>query len=239
MRLAAISKTGGRANNEDAIGRLRKNGLYCFVLADGLGGQGGGETASRLAVKTVIECFKSHSEISSDVIYAYLEAAQNAIIEERRQNPQCANMGTTITVLVTDGYEAIWAHCGDSRIYRIEKRRIQEVTDDHSVAFASFCAGEISYDDIRKSPDQNKLLRTLSDGSKFRPDISGIVQVSRNTKFLMCSDGMWEYVDEDFMEKSLKKSSSPKEWLDRMVVEREMNAPENSDNFSAIAVFIQ
>ena len=143
MNTARISSKGGREKNEDAIGRLRKDGMYCFVLADGLGGQGGGETASSIAVKTILECFDAHAEVSKEIIYAYLEAAQNAIIEARIENPKYSDMATTITVLLTDEKKAVWAHCGDSRIYRLKKNKIQEITNDHSVAFASFLANEI------------------------------------------------------------------------------------------------
>ena len=238
MHIARISGKGGREKNEDAIGRLRKNGMYCFVLADGLGGQGSGEVASALAVKTVLECFDAHAEVSEEIIYAYIEAAQNAIIEARLENPRYADMGTTITVLLTDEKNAVWAHCGDSRIYRFRKNKIQEITDDHSVAFASFLAKEISYNEIRTSPDQNRLLRSLSDGSKFRPDISELIKVDKKTAFLMCSDGFWEYVDEDYMEYTIKKARSPKEWLEDMLDERARLAPPDADNFSAIVVFI-
>ncbi len=238
MKIALITNKGGRENNEDAIGRARKDGIYCFVLADGLGGQGSGEVASQLAVDTILECFNSHAEISKDVIYAYLEAAQNAIIDGRSQNTKNANMATTVTLLLTDGKKAVWAHCGDSRIYRLRKHLIQEVTDDHSVAFATFKAGEIKYSEIRTSPDQNKLIRSLSDGSTFKPDISNVTKVDKHTTFLMCSDGFWEYVDEDYMEKTSKRATGPKDWISRMLAENRAKAPDNADNFSAIAVFI-
>ena len=238
MRFAAVSEKGGRGKNEDALNVMKRGGIYCFVLADGLGGQGSGEVASRLAVKTVLECFAVQPEISAQTVHAYLQAAQNAICEERSASPQNANMATTITVLVSDGNEAVWAHCGDSRIYRFRKHLIQEITDDHSVAFASFMAGDISYDDIRVSPDQNKLLRTLSDGNKFRPDITGPVKVDKNTRFLMCSDGLWEYVHEDYMEKTMKKSRSPNQWLDGLLKIRDASAPADADNYSAIAIFV-
>ena len=240
MREAKITNRGGREKNEDAIGRLVQDGIYCAVLADGLGGHSCGEVASRLAVDIILQCFKAQSEVSRDIMYAYLEAAQNAIIEEREASPEMRNMATTVAAIVTDGKNAVWAHCGDSRIYRFKRNKIQEVSEDHSVAFASFKAGDITYDEIRKSPDQNKLTRTLSNGEKFNPDISKVHKLSSNTVFLLCSDGLWEYVDEDFMEKSLKNSTGPAEWLKQLVDKRQKEAPINieADNYSAIALFV-
>lgn len=238
MKIAVVSNKGGRQINEDAVGRLKRDGIYCFVLADGLGGHGGGENASAIASKTVLQCFDAQAEISADIMYAYLEAAQNAIHEKRQESTALSKMSTTINVLLTDGKKALWAHCGDSRLYRFKGHLIEEVTDDHSVAFASFMAGDIEYDEIRKSPDQNRLLRTLGDTAKFKPDISEVRKVNKKTSFLLCSDGFWEYVDEDFMEISRKSAQSPKEWLSVMLEERRRNAPDDCDNYSAIAVFI-
>lgn len=238
MKIAKISKKGGREVNEDAVGMQQQNGIYCFMLADGLGGHGGGDVASELALRTINECFMAQADISYDIMYAYLEAAQHAITEKRAESAEFANIATTITVLLTDGVRAIWGHCGDSRIYRFKKHRIQEVTDDQSVAFTSFLAGDIKYSQIRYSPDQNKLLHSLSDGKKFKPIVSRITRLDKDSAFLMCSDGLWEYVTEKFMEKTRKKSLTPKEWLKLMLDERKRVAPPDADNYSAIAIFI-
>lgn len=234
---AVISNKGGREHNEDAVGRLRVGAKQCFVLADGIGGHGCGEVASKIAVDTVLECFKAQPGMTQELVYAYLEAAQNAIAEERKTDVHRSHMGTTITVLITDGVYAIWAHCGDSRIYRLKRHLIQEISDDHSVAFSSFAAGEIKYSQIRYSPDQNKLLRSLG-GDNFKPDVSRLLKLPAKSSFLLCSDGLWEYVTEDFMEKARKKSAVPRTWLEMMMKERRRNAPRDADNYSAIAVYI-
>ncbi|MBQ3426402.1 MAG: serine/threonine-protein phosphatase [Clostridia bacterium] len=238
MRKAILSDKGGREVNEDAVGRLRNSDIYCFALADGLGGHGGGDIASQLAVSTVLQCFKTQADIAEDMMEAYFEAAQHAVNEKSEEEPKLQGMRTTLVTLLTDGERAIWMHCGDSRLYRLKKHLIQEITDDHSVAFASFLAGDIDYDEIRNSPDQNKLIRTIGGNSKSRPDISEAVKVGRNTSFLLCSDGFWEYVDEDHIESTRKKASSPRDWLIAMEREIKRNAPPDADNYSAIAVYI-
>ncbi len=238
MLFARVKGRGGREHNEDAVGNLIKGDMSCFVLADGLGGHGKGEVASELAVKTVLECFDAQAEVSKDMLYSYMEAAQNAIIDKRKEDPECAKMGTTLVVLLMNRDFAVWGHCGDSRIYRLKNKKIEEISNDHSVAFSSFMAGEISYDQIRTSPDQNRLLRSLSDGEKFIPDISDVTPIGKKTAFVLCSDGFWEYVDELFIMESLKKNKSAKEWLKVMLEERERKAPDNADNYSAITVIL-
>ena len=81
-------------------------------------------------------------------------------------------------------------------------------------------------------------IRTISDGSKFRPEIKGPVKIDRDTRFLLCSDGLWEYVDERFMEKTIKRARTPRQWLGKLEERRDKRAPDDADNYSAIAVFI-
>ena len=56
-----ISHDGGRENNEDYVGMYQDGSAYCFVLADGLGGHGKGEVASRLAVEASVQAFAAGS----------------------------------------------------------------------------------------------------------------------------------------------------------------------------------
>ncbi|MGN0162751.1 MAG: PP2C family protein-serine/threonine phosphatase [Candidatus Ornithomonoglobus sp.] len=230
MRIALISRPGG---NNDCVGCQEKDGLRCFVIADGGGELGGGRYASATAANGLLAEFMEKPDISYDFMYDYMDAAQDALISDP-DFPK--GLSTTIAALVTDGEQAVWAHCGDSRIYSFKKNRIQTVTDDQTEAFEAFWDGKIKYDEIR-GEDRN-LKNYLSDGSSFKPDVQPVKRLPKNSVFLMCTDGLWQYVSEGFMEKSLKKSAAPKEWLQALLKERRANAPEDSDDYSAIAVFI-
>ncbi len=238
MRSATVSRAGGREDNQDFIGKVKKGGIFCFVIADGLGGSQGGVIAAQTAVNTVLESFKINPEISYGTLYSCMLTAQEAVVKRKKEDPMCKSMSTTLAVLITDGKEAIWGHVGDSRIYRFFGGSVKEVTDDHSVAFAAFMAGESTYNDIRTSPDQNKLIRTMGNEEKFLPQIYEKVSVPKGTAFLMCTDGFWEYVTEEKMETALKLHDSPKNWVIDMIGELEKKAPKDNDNYSAIAVLI-
>ena len=56
--------------------------------------------------------------------------------------------------------------------------------------------------------------------------------------FLICSDGFWELVNEDDIEKALKSSRSPREWLEKMLAALHKNEREGNDNYSAITVMV-
>ncbi len=237
MRIASITGKGGRPKNEDSIGKLNRDGLCCMVVADGLGGHGGGDIASSIAVDTVLQSFNAAPDVSSEAVRAYVEAAQAAILDMKETSAAMSKIATTIAVVVANDKNAVMAYCGDSRIYRIRGKLIQEVTDDHSVSFAAFCAGEIRYTEIRHHPDRSKLLHSLGTEAGFHVDVSDVIKIGKNDKFLLCSDGFWEYVTEDFMEETLKYARGPRDWLVKLVDERRRSAPDGSDNYSAIAFF--
>ncbi len=237
MLITGTSKIGGRAVNEDFYGETRAKGILCAAVADGLGGHSGGSIASKLAVDTIMKEFLASPSISQDAIKGYINAANSAISQAAATDPEHVHMATTIVVLLRKGKRAIWANVGDSRLYRFRNNLIEEVTEDHSLAFMEFVNGNIEYDDIRTSPDQNKLTNALGPAM-------GEIKVYENrsigtdTSFLLCTDGWWEYVNEDEMEKALKLSSSPRTWIQQMLDIRENAAPENSDNYTAVAVMI-
>ena len=234
MRAVSLTNRGGRKNNEDYVGYANSDKLWCFVVCDGLGGQSFGEVASEIVCETVCKSFKKAPELSGKALYRYIEKAASVLGEERECTK--SNMSSTIVALVTDGEKAVWAHSGDSRLYYISKKRISQITDDHSIAFRDFKEGIITFDEIRTSPNQNKLLSSISDIDDLNFDVSKVIELKKGDAFVLCTDGFWEYVYEDDIEKSFAKTKSPKEWLEKMLESLHENEKENNDNYSAITV---
>lgn len=238
MKAVSLTNRGGRNNNEDCIGYAQSDGLWCFVLCDGLGGHCCGEVASKLVCNMVRDEFLKTPDLSERSLYRYIEKAASVLSEERESNEDKVDMSTTVIALVTDGERAVWGHSGDSRLYYISDNEIFKITDDHSVAFMEFESGKIAYDDIRKSPNQNKLVRSISDFNDFNPDISEVINIKKGDAFLLCSDGFWEYVHEDDIERTVAETSSPKVWLEKMLEVLHRNEHEKNDNYSVIAVMV-
>ena len=235
MRAAAITNRGGRENNEDYILSANSEKIWCFILCDGLGGYDGGETASKLAAQIVCDEFKKNPRVTPEAAEEYIQAASDSV-KAAKQDGAPLDMATTAALFLTDGDMAVWAHIGDSRVYRITDGEICEITDDHSVAFMKFEGGVITYDEIRTSADQNKLTRCISGGAQDVPDVSEQTALHGGDAFLICSDGFWELVNEDDIEKTFKSSRSPAEWLEKMLAVLHKNEREGNDNYSAITV---
>ncbi|MCP5050638.1 MAG: serine/threonine-protein phosphatase [bacterium] len=237
---AKISRAGGRESNQDVAGFviLETQKAACWVLADGLGGHIGGETASKTAVNAILEAFRRDPQCSPQAIDGYLRAAQKEILRLQDQNPRLSRMRTTIVILVTDFQYVIWGHLGDSRLYRFVGGKVDFQTKDHSVPQALVASGDITPDRIRGHEDRNRLLRSLGQPGSFRPHIhEGKIPLTHGDVFLLCSDGFWEWVNEPEMEIDLSTAAGPGQWLEKMerrILER---ARGEFDNYTAIAVF--
>ena len=238
----ALSHPGGRHINEDAWARdSRDKTYYCFTVADGLGGHGGGDVASKLAVESVVASFRERPFLTRSDLERHILLAHEAIERRKSEEPVLAGMHTTLVVLVSDSEQALWAHVGDSRLYQFRDGRCVRRTRDHSVPQVMADAGDISESAIRGHEDRSRLLRSL--GDEGPPRVESVAEPCRllaGDCFLMCTDGFWEYVLETEMEADLAKSQGPDEWLQLMTIDRLLRrAPPGHDNFTALAVFVQ
>ena len=235
-----ISCDGGRENNEDYVGMYQNGQAYCFALADGLGGHGKGEEASRLAVESAIQAFAMDGP-GEETLAASFDGAQKAILEGQREDYHARDMKTTLVLLHVGEEKIWWGHIGDSRLYYFRNRKLMARTLDHSVPQMLVAAGQLKEKQIRNHPDRNRLLRVLGvDWDSPRYQLEAPKDRSGQQAFLLCSDGFWELIDEKKMQNCLKKAGSPREWAEMMAEIVEKNGQgKNMDNYSAITVWAE
>lgn len=240
MTAASISKAGGRKVNEDCYGdELLPDGQGCWVVADGLGGHGGGDVASRRVTDTLLNSFRTSPGITAESLQRYIEAAQAALLEQQEREPELAAMRSTVVVMLSDGQCALWGHIGDSRLYHFRAGRLLSQTKDHSVPQALVDAGDIAVEDIRYHEDRNRLLRAMGSPGTLRPSIATVpVPLQQGDALLLCTDGFWEYVTETEMGIGLAKSTTPQRWLETMETIILRRAPPTHDNYTGTAIFV-
>lgn len=238
IRYKVYTNIGNRDINEDNVGAALNGDSLCFVVADGLGGHGNGEIASKLATDAVCISF-IEAGFSDSFFEKVFEQAQKNILNEQRKQFAFSKMKTTIVNLIIHNDKAQWAHIGDSRLYMFRKNKVKKRTLDHSVPQMLALAGNIKDEEIRNHPDRNRLMRVLGvQGEMPRLEISDIYKLSYCQAFLLCTDGFWELIDENMMCKLLKESTSPDEWIEKMVNVIKNNGKNvDMDNYTAIAVF--
>lgn len=237
-RSASLSRAGGNAINQDRCGTIKgTGGIHAWLVADGLGGHAGGEIAAELAVTAVLDALRQAPAVSPQALTEAIEAAHRQLQARRAENPRFGAMATTLVVLVADPAQAVWAHLGDSRLYRFRDGRLVFQTRDHSVPQVLADAGEIPHRAIRRHEDRAKLLRAL-DGQPPRPTLlPEPAAVRPGDAFLLCSDGFWDYVTETAMAVDLAKAATPEAWLAAMERRLLGIAPPGHDNYTAIAVW--
>jgi serine/threonine protein phosphatase PrpC len=170
-----------------------------FMVADGMGGQGHGQEASRLAREALVE-YIAHALRSEQVpsqtylplLRAGVESANHSVYQRNRE--QSTVMGTTMTVCLVVDATAYVAHVGDSRCYLYrEPGGLSQITQDHSIVAALVGAGVIKPEDIYTHPSRNLIYRYVGEKANVEVDTCEIPLVPGDI-LLLCSDGLWEMV---------------------------------------------
>lgn len=240
FKTSLICKIGGKEDNQDYADYviLKKKNAACWVVADGLGGHRGGEIAAKTAVEVILKAFRKNPGCSVEAINQYLGAAQDEVVRLQQEKPGLSRMRTTLVMVVSDFKHVLWAHVGDSRLYRLQNGVIDFQTKDHSLPQAMASEGEIRPDQVRTHKKRNVLLRTLGQTELFRPQVQQEQQLlTEGNAFLLCTDGFWEYVEEAEMELDFAKAKTPGKWLRTMEKRLLGKVKRDFDNYTAMAVY--
>ncbi len=237
--ISMISEIGGREYNQDYALYSEKNGKFCLALGDGLGSYNGSEIASKLAVETVIDWFNRNCDnpnlLTKKAIFDVFSAAHDAIREVKRDRAEIASSCTTLAVVLSDTETTIMAHVGDSRIYLLRQNSVAFRSKDHSLAQLAVERGEITVDQIPQHQDQNKLLRVVGSEYFVGPDISSSADpIKAGDGFLLCSDGVWEYLTDGEIEDAFAQNATSFEILKAMLALHDEEAADGCDNYTAI-----
>lgn len=191
-----------RGENQDALGKFPSGNLdlsvpkgQLFIIADGMGGHAGGSEASKLAVKTIGQTYFSSKGTIPESLKQAFRSANRAIYDFSINNPQFIGMGTTCIALVFHSDAASIAHIGDSRLYRISKNKIEQLTSDHSKVAEMVRRGIITSDEARSHPERSMLYRAMGVRTDIEFDIMNSIELGSSEFFLMCTDGLTGYVE--------------------------------------------
>ena len=146
---------------------------------------------------------------------------------------------TTAVALSVQGERAVWAHTGDSRLYYLHDGRIAVWTNDHSVAYAKYRAGEITREQIARDEDQCCLLRALGGTRRFEPDVGSADKLEPGDAFLLCTDGLWEYLLDGEIAVDCLKADSAEQWAKLLLLRAAERIRPGNDNLSLIAVMVK
>lgn len=168
---------------------------HLFVVADGMGGHAVGDLASRITVDTLPHAyFKLETNSIQDRVRGAIMAANKAINDRGRENREFEGMGTTCSVLSLSGQGAVIGHVGDSRIYRVRRNKIEQLTFDHSLQWEMIRIGRATAENVELFHPRNVITRCLGPDPGVQIDIEGPFSVETGDSFVLCSDGLTNHV---------------------------------------------
>lgn len=237
IQFDAYSNIGGRSENEDSCFVQQVSAdMVCAAVADGLGGHGGGKAASDITVKYLRQSTECDCLPEKEDILTWMRQANQEILATRAS---AWVMKTTAVFLAVKSNCAIWAHIGDSRLYHFYNESLVHYTLDHSMCQVAVHMGEIMREQIPQHPDRNRLLKVIGE-EKIEPELHEAVELCPGRHaFLLCTDGLWERLQEQEIGLDLHKSPSPSEWLFNLRVRAEKRKWTDTDNNTAIALWIE
>ena len=190
LRYAVRSDRGlVRGDNQDSV----YAGPRLLAVADGIGGQVGGATASRVVIATFAPL--DEDTAPREMLGVLRETTQVAnahlrtVIEEQ---PDLNGMGTTLTAMLFDGSRLGVVHVGDSRAYLLRGRKFSQITKDQTFVQALVDEGRITPEEASNHPQRSVILRALA-GADVDPDLS-MREAKLGERYLLCSDGLSDYV---------------------------------------------
>ncbi len=235
IRAAGATHVGlVRQSNQDNFA-LREG---TFVLADGMGGHQGGEVASFEATSTILESGKINSV--ADMVKSVSKANQ-AILKRAKKEDNLSGMGTTVCVLSeivgTTGKKRIGiANVGDSRIYRLGKSELTQITQDHSLVGDLVRTGELTQEEAARHPQRNILTRALGIEQDLVIDTWELNPVAGD-KYLLCSDGLFNEIDDEKIAQILMEDAEL-EKIAQNLIDHALEAG-GHDNITALVLCVE
>lgn len=229
-----------RKKNEDFFISLPE--MNFFALADGMGGHKAGEVAAKCAIKTITDRFlpdigskELDLELLKKSLYEAIKLSNSKIYEMSKSHPSLQGMGTTLCTLYLSTNSALLGHVGDSRIYHFQNEKLKTLTQDHSLIQDLVLTGHVEDDEPISSPYKNIITKALGPSPMLEPDISHC-PVQSGDIFLLCSDGLSDFVSEGRIIKILSKEGSLEKKAHHLV--RHAKFKKSQDNITLILVEI-
>lgn len=228
-----------RQNNEDVWASLPKYGIY--VIADGMGGHQAGEVASREAVYFFLSYIQNQLEkkegagveAAREMMWAALMATNRFIFELAHSHELLRGMGTTFCALHFYEEWVVYGHVGDSRIYRLRERMLQQLTKDHSLIAELMDRGETGEQRMREG--KSVITRAIGTEDSVQPDVK-VAQAFVGDQYLLCTDGLTDMLSPKEIEYILLEPLTVEERVRSLIVQAKKRG--GYDNITAVLIHL-
>ena len=196
-----------RGENQDVYA-LKEN---FFVVADGMGGHRSGDVAAHEAVKRLLHLFGEQTvseglKESADQMAQVLEEVNRSLFQMSRRDVNLRGMGTTLSCLLFHDEGVVIGHIGDSRIYRY-RDHLEQLTHDHTLFQQMYDQGRFEEIEKAEGPIRSILTRAVGTEPVVKPSTLTCIPFPGD-RFLLCSDGLSDYVSTEEIATCLKEIPS-------------------------------
>jgi protein phosphatase len=226
-----------RSNNEDAWATLSEIGF--FALADGMGGHQAGEVAAKEALDALCISIRAIAALNPplpDLLVQLREAIEKAnhwVYQMGRESDTLHGMGTTLCCIYWTHEVVIYAHVGDSRVYRIRGGKAEQLTTDHSLLAKWLSLGRIAEECETPFPYKNVITKAIGTSAHVHPEIA-VTSFDPKDQFLLCTDGLSDVLATQDIEKILERSDSLEKAVTRLIEKAKIKG--SGDNITALMV---
>jgi protein phosphatase len=239
--LGALSDIGKkRESNQDSMCSIASpntpEGVSAVLaVADGMGGHRGGEVASALAIRGVVNHLGTPSRSGAGFATNLRTLAESfqkihAEVVAAGGTPETDGMGTTLSVVILKNDSLLLGHIGDSRVYRLRGSELTKLSEDHSWVADQVRQGKISVSESSSHPMRNVLTQAVGHSDRLDPFVREF-DVEIGDKFLLCSDGLHSLVSSKYIQKVM--ADLPPDPAVRELV-RKANSAGGLDNITAV-----
>ncbi|QGT99612.1 Protein serine/threonine phosphatase PrpC, regulation of stationary phase [Candidatus Syntrophocurvum alkaliphilum] len=226
-----------RKKNEDSY--LINEDIGLFIVCDGMGGHKSGDIASDLAVKEINNYVIENNVLDepSKILLESIQKANYLIWHESKTNPECYEMGTTVTAAIIHNNKLIAANVGDSCLYIIRNNNLIKVTKDHTLAEQMLSKGLLSADEINSNAYNHVLTRALGIDKQVVVDLF-FEEIYSNDFIILCSDGLTDLIpDAEILEFIMDNYNNSLETIAKELIELAIYRG-GSDNITIILIRI-
>ncbi|MEA5097549.1 MAG: protein phosphatase 2C domain-containing protein [Burkholderiaceae bacterium] len=231
---------GDRTEQQDRVALFsapRAPGYMMAILADGMGGVEGGAMAAEQIILTAKQNFNEFSPLTHDVegLLKTIVAESHTIIKMIGMTAKNDPHTTMVALVLTPEREAIWAHVGDSRLYRFRGPNFAEHTIDHSLVEALVARGELTREQAKNHRMSNYLVNGLGGQKDPYVTFGSFHDLQAGAYFLLCSDGLWHYFSDAELGAAIAMNT-PREATEMLIGKARERAHGTGDNCSLAVV---
>ena len=196
-----------RSRNEDVY--WTRPELNLCGVADGMGGFDAGHIAARLTADSVTQAVRDqgHESMDSSSLEAIIKQANREVHARGRELPDVRVMGATLVMLQRVAGTGFVCHAGDARAYLLRDQELTQLTRDHNVINQKIDNGEMTEIEAQTARIANPVTQGIGPSQVVTPTISEVA-VEAKDLFMLCSDGLSGFVDNEALAKLMSDNRS-------------------------------